>query len=86
MPVYKREPEYSDEARKARYQGSVTLLVEIDGSGNVMPGSIRVTRSLGLGLDEKAIQAVSEWRFKPGMKGGNPTAMQVEVTVDFRLL
>lgn len=86
VPVYKREPEYSDEARKARYQGSVTLLVEIDGSGNVMPGSIRVTRSLGLGLDEKAIQAVSEWRFKPGMKGGNPTAMQVEVTVDFRLL
>jgi TonB family protein len=82
--ILKREPEYSLEARKAKYQGTVMLSVEVDTSG--VPGNIRVLRSLGLGLDEKAIEAVSQWRFKPGTKDGKPITLRTEVEVDFRLL
>jgi TonB family protein len=82
--IYKREPEYSEEARKAKYQGAVSLYVEIDTSGRVV--NIRVLRSLGLGLDMKAIEAVKQWRFRPGMKNGSAVAMQAQVTMNFRLL
>ncbi len=82
--TYKKEPEYSPEARKAKYQGTVILQVNVDTSGN--PTDVRVLRSLGLGLDEKAIEAVKQWKFKPAMQNGNPIAMPVEVEVDFRLL
>jgi TonB family protein len=82
--VYKVEPDYSTEARQAKYQGSVVLTVEVDINGIVT--HIHVQRSLGLGLDEKAIEAVKRWRFKPGTKNGQPTAMQTQVNVDFRLL
>jgi len=85
IPIYKPEPEYSEEARKARYQGAVRLFIEIDATGHVMPASTRVIRSLGLGLDETAAECVSRWRFKPATKGGNPIAVQAEVTVNFRL-
>jgi len=82
--LYKKEPEYSEEARKAKYQGTVVLNVEVDASGQVM--NIRVNRSLGLGLDERAIEAVKQWRFKPGMKDGKPVAVQTQVEMNFRLL
>ena len=58
------EPEYSEEARKAKYQGTVLLYIEVDTDGRAT--NIRVVRSLGLGLDEKAIEAVKKWKFKPG--------------------
>lgn len=80
----KAQPTYSDEARKAKYQGSVFLSIEIDASGQVT--NPKVTRSLGLGLDEKAIEAVSQWRFKPAMKDGSPVSVNVDVDVNFRLL
>ena len=82
--IFKREPEYSEEARKAKYQGSVTLYLEVDETGK--PKNIRVLRSLGLGLDEKAIEAVTQWRFKPGTTNGVPVTMATTVKVDFRLL
>ena len=82
--VYKVEPDYSTEARQAKYQGSVVLTVDVDINGIVT--HIHVQRSLGLGLDEKAIEAVKRWRFKPGTKNGQPTAMQTQVNVDFRRL
>ncbi len=64
IPIFSPEPEYSDEARKAKFQGTVTLTVQVEPSGQVT--NINVTRRLGLGLDEKAIEAVRRWRFKPG--------------------
>jgi periplasmic protein TonB len=82
--VSKVEPEYSEEARKAKYSGTVLLQIVVDEHGN--PRDIRVIRPLGLGLDEKAVEAVQHWRFRPGMKGGRPVATQAQVEVNFRLL
>lgn len=82
--VYKKEPEYSEEARKAKYQGTVTLYVEVDTSGKAT--NIRVLHSLGLGLDEKAIEAVKQWKFKPGQKDGKPVPVAASIEVNFRLL
>ena len=84
VPINKPEPEYSEEARKAKYQGSVTLQIVVDEKG--VPTEIRVVKKLGLGLDEKAIEAVSKWRFKPGMKDGKPVAVLATIEVSFRLL
>jgi protein TonB len=84
VPIYKIEPEYSEEARKAKYSGTVLLSVIIDANGNTR--DIHVVRPLGLGLDEKAIEAVSKWKFRPAMKGGRPVAVQAQVEVNFRLL
>ena len=80
----KVEPEYSEEARKAKYQGTVLLYVEVDPSGKAT--NIRVLHSLGLGLDEKAMEAVKKWRFKPGVKDGRPVTVQAQIEVNFRLL
>lgn len=84
IPIYKVEPEYSEEARKAKYSGTVLLSVVIDANGHTR--SIRVIRPLGLGLDEKAVEAVAKWRFRPALKGGKPVAVQAEIEVNFRLL
>jgi len=82
--LYKKEPEYPEEARGAKYQGTVLLSVEIDGGGQV--ANIKVIRSAGLGLDEKAIEAVQQWKFRPGIKDGRPVTVQARVDVNFRLL
>jgi TonB family protein len=82
--LYKVEPEYSEEARKAKYQGTVVLYVEVDSSGR--PRNLRVVRSLGLGLDEKAIEAVEKWKFRPGYKDGHAVTVAATIEVNFRLL
>ncbi len=82
--VFKVEPEYSEEARKAKFQGTVVLYVEVDENGK--PRNLRVVRPLGLGLDEKAIEAVQKWRFRPGYKDGKPVAVAATIEVNFRLL
>jgi len=84
VALYKPEPEYSEEARKVKLQGSVFLTIVIDVDG--VPKDIRVKDSLGLGLDEKAVEAVSRWRFRPGTKDGKPVPVAVGVDVRFRLL
>jgi periplasmic protein TonB len=84
VPIFKPEPEYSEEARKAKYQGSVTLAIVILADGST--SNIRVIRPLGLGLDEKAIEAVTKWRFRPSMKDGKAVAVSANVEVNFRLL
>jgi protein TonB len=81
--IYAPDPEYSEEARQAKYQGTVVLWVVIDAEGH--PRELRVVRSLGLGLDEKAIAAVRNWRFDPALKDGSPVAVQVNIEVSFRL-
>ncbi|HEY1343120.1 MAG TPA: energy transducer TonB [Bryobacteraceae bacterium] len=82
--LLKVEPEYSEEARKAKYQGTVLLYVEVDPAGRAT--NIRVERSLGLGLDEKAIEAVKKWKFMPGKKDGRPVTVAALIEVNFRLL
>jgi len=84
VPIFKPEPEYSEEARKAKYQGSVTLSIVIMADGST--SNIKVIRALGLGLDEKAIEAVSKWKFRPSLKDGKPVAVTANVEVNFRLL
>ena len=81
--IYNPEPEYSDEARRVKHQGVVVLSLVVDSQGQAR--NIRVARSLGMGLDEKAIDAVKKWRFAPGTKDGLPVAVQVNVEVNFRL-
>jgi TonB family protein len=80
----KTEPEYSEEARKAKHQGTVMLYVQIDPSGHAT--NIKVVKSLGLGLDEKAIEAVQKWKFSPGKKDGKPVTVEATIEVNFRLL
>jgi periplasmic protein TonB len=77
------DPEYSEEARKAKYQGTVVLWLIVDPSGH--PKDIRVSRTLGMGLDQKAIEAVKKWKFEPAMKDGKPVAVQINVEVNFHL-
>ncbi len=81
--VYSPEPEYSEEARKAKYQGTVVLHLIIGSDGR--PRDIRIQRSLGLGLDEKAIETVRTWRFEPAKKDGQPVAVAINVEVNFNL-
>jgi periplasmic protein TonB len=81
--IYQPDPEYSEEARKAKYQGTVVLWMIVDPNG--APQQVRVTRKLGMGLDEKAIEAVRKWKFEPAMKDGKPVAVQISVEVNFRL-
>ena len=82
--LYKVEPEYSEEARKAKYQGTVLLYIQVDPSGKAT--NLRVLHSLGLGLDEKAMEAVKKWKFKPGVKDGKPVTVEAQIEVNFRLL
>lgn len=81
--IYSPEPEFSEEARKAKYQGTCTLGVIVDASGH--PTNIRVLSALGMGLDEKAIEAVRTWRFEPATKDGHPVPFEIAVEVDFHL-
>src|SRR6185369_10221813 len=82
--LFKKEPEYSEEARKAKYQGTVLLYIEVDPSGKAT--NMKVVRSLGLGLDEKAMEAVKQWKFKPGYKDGKAVTVAATIEVNFRLL
>ena len=84
VPLFKPDPEYSEEARKAKFQGSVILQIVVDENGN--PKDIKVIRPLGLGLDEKAIEAVQKWRFRAGVLNGKPVPVRANVEVNFRLL
>jgi TonB family protein len=81
--IYNPEPSFSEEARKSKTQGMVTLLLVVGKDGR--PSDIRVRQSLGMGLDEKAIEAVNHWRFRPATLNGQPVATQIEVEVDFLL-
>jgi periplasmic protein TonB len=81
--IYDPIPEYSPEARAAKYQGTVVLWAIIDADGH--PRNLRVQRSLGMGLDEKAMEAVRTWRFRPATLDGHAVAVRVEVEVNFHL-
>src|ERR1035441_9265607 len=82
--IHKVEPEYSEEARKSKLEGTVLLKVEITPEGKAT--NIKVLHALGMGLDEKAVECVTKWRFKPGMKDGEPVTLDAQIEVNFRLL
>jgi protein TonB len=80
----KTEPEYSEDARRAKLQGVVVLRIEIDQRGQVQ--NVKVTEGLGLGLDERAIEAVRHWKFRAATRNGKPAVSSARVEVLFRLL
>jgi len=83
IPIYKPEPPYSEQARKAKYQGTVVLWIIVDAQGNVTDA--QVVKPLGMGLDENAVSTVKTWKFKPAMRNGVPVPVKVMVEVSFRL-
>jgi periplasmic protein TonB len=83
QPVATPDPEYTEQARIAKTQGTCILWLIVDDQGR--PRDIRVVRGLGFGLDAKAIEAVKQWKFQPAMKDGRPVNVQISVEVGFRL-
>jgi TonB family protein len=82
--IHKVEPEYTEESRKANLQGTVVLttFISIDG----VPEGIKVVRPLGGGLDEKAVECLRQWRFRPAMNHDEPVVATITVEMDFRIL
>jgi TonB family protein len=83
MILFKVDPQYSEEARKAQYQGTVVLEAIIRSDGTIE--ILRVVRSLDFGLDENAIQALKQWKFRPGMRNGQPVDVALNIEVNFNL-
>src|SRR5206468_8625413 len=83
QPIFDPDPEYSKEAGEAKYQGTcvIGLIVEADGS----PSHVTLISGLGKGLDEKALDAVRSWKFKPATKAGAPVPTQISIVVNFHL-
>jgi protein TonB len=83
VPIYEVEPEFSEEARKAKFMGVVTVNLVVNTRG--LPENVHILRGVGMGLDEKAVEAVKQYRFKPAMMGGKPVAVEVNVEVNFQI-
>lgn len=81
--IYAPDPKYSDKARKGKYQGVCVLSLIVTPEGT--PRNIKIARAIGRGLDEKAIEAVSKWKFEPAMKDGKPVAVAINIEITFRL-
>jgi periplasmic protein TonB len=81
--VYSVDPEYSDEARRAKFTGIVMVSLIVDAQG--LPEHVHVARSLGMGLDERAIEAVRQYKFKPATYQGKPVPVAVQIEVNFQI-
>jgi periplasmic protein TonB len=81
--IYAPDPEFSDEARRAKYQGICLVGLIVDAQGN--PQQVHVVRPLGMGLDEKALEAVRQYKFKPAMFKGKPVPVEINIEVNFRI-
>jgi len=81
--IYSVEPEFSEEARKAKVAGNVLVSLWVDTNG--LPSHVRVIRGVGMGLDEKARDAVMQYKFKPAMENGKPVLVQLNVEVNFQI-
>lgn len=82
--VHKAEPQYTKEAQAAKIEGDVSLTLTIGADG--VPSDIKVVRGLGMGLDEKAVECLQQWRFKPATSHGEPVSAKATVVINFRLL
>jgi len=80
----KVEPAYSDEARAEKIAGTVLLQIVIEPDGTA--SNIQLIKSMGFGLDEKAVEAINQWRFQPGTKDGVPVPVQAQIEVNFKLM
>ena len=83
VPLSDPNPPYSEEARRAKYSGSVSLLLRVDADGTVQ--SVQIAKPAGLGLDEQAVKAVLSWKFKPATRDGKPVGVEVSTTTTFKL-
>jgi protein TonB len=83
VAIFEPEAEFSDEARRAKFQGVVVVYLIVDAQGN--PQNVKVSQSLGMGLDEKAIEAVRKYKFKPAMYHGKAVPVPINIEVNFRL-
>jgi periplasmic protein TonB len=83
VPIYQPEAQFSEEARKTKHQGTVLLSLIVGADGR--PREMRVVRPLGMGLDEKALEAVKQWRFEPAKRDGTPVAVYINIEVNFNL-
>jgi protein TonB len=83
IAIYTPDPEFSEEARKAKFSGNVVVSLIVDASGN--PKNVHVLRGVGMGLDEKAVQAVQQYKFKPALQNGKPVAVYLNVEVNFQI-
>jgi protein TonB len=81
--LFAPEPQFSDEARQKKVSGNVLVYLQVDANGR--PTHIRILRGIGMGLDEKAIEAVSQYKFKPAIQNGHPVAVEMNVNVDFNI-
>lgn len=81
--VYSVEPEFSEEARKAKFSGNVQVYLWVDEKGN--PSHVRVVRGVGMGLDEKAVEAVRQYKFKPATQNGKPVPVDLYIDVNFQI-
>ena len=81
--LFAPEPEFSEEARKAKVAGNVLVYLQVDTNGR--PIHVRVIRGIGLGLDEKAMEAVRNYKFKPAMENGKPVVVEMQVEVNFQI-
>ncbi len=84
VPVFTPEAEFSDEARRQKFQGVCMISIVVDSHG--IPRDPRIVRPLGMGLDEKAIDAIRRYRFRPALRFGRPVAARLTVAVDFHLI
>ena len=83
IPIYTPEPEFSEEARKAKFSGEVQVYLWVDEQGN--PSHVKVIRGVGMGLDEKAVEAVRQYKFKPAMQNGKPVKVDLYIDVNFQI-
>ena len=81
--IHSVQPQFTPEARSQNLQGIVAIQLIVDSQGS--PQDVRVVRQLGMGLDEEAIAAVKQYRFRPAMYEGHPVSVQMVIDVDFRL-
>ncbi|MES2393380.1 MAG: energy transducer TonB [Acidobacteriota bacterium] len=81
--TYGPDPEFSEEARKAKFSGNVQVYLWVDEQGN--PSHVRVIRGVGMGLDEKAVEAVRQYKFKPAMMNGKPVKVDLYIEVNFQI-
>lgn len=83
IAIYTPDPEFSEEARKAKFSGNVMVSLIVDANGK--PRNVHVLRGVGMGLDQKAVEAVQQYKFKPAMQNGKPVAVYLNVEVNFQI-